>query len=61
LKQLISNLTQELLPASKIERDSILKLEQLLAKQHPEWESSKDVASTGEKFYIVMEVQQSDK
>jgi hypothetical protein len=27
---------------------------------HPEWESSKDVASTVEKFYI-MEVQQSDK
>jgi hypothetical protein len=27
---------------------------------HPEWESSKDVASTGEKFYI-MEVQQSDE
>jgi hypothetical protein len=30
LKQLVSNLTQELLPFSKIESDSIFKLEQLV-------------------------------
>jgi hypothetical protein len=30
LKQLVSNLTQELLPLSKIERDSIFKLEQVV-------------------------------